>query len=185
MIDRVRQNWQYWEEAIDTNFILSRLDPSEVKKATIFSGQDTEYRKSRVKFLNDPEVQELLWWYVKRASFRMEIGVHNSAEIQYTEYHASEQGHYDWHHDVNWPEPNVLNGNFMDRKISITVQLSDPSEYEGGDFSFNEVQNPDPISVKKKGTVLCFPSLLQHRVSPVTEGVRKSMVAWFSGPTWR
>ena len=71
-----------------------------------------------------------------------------------------------------------------DRKLSVTVQLSDPSEYEGGGFEFLECPNPDESS-RKKGTVLVFPSYLKHRVLPVTKGTRKSLVAWFEGPRWK
>lgn len=64
------------------------------------------------------------------------------------------------------------------------MQLSDSSEYEGGSFEFMEVEQPQE-EAKTKGTALIFPSYLQHRVTPVTEGVRKSLVAWFSGPRWQ
>lgn len=108
------------------------------------------------------------------------VNVFKNAEIQYTEYHASENGHYDWHHDIDW---NADDG--LDRKLSITVQLSDPSEYEGGDFQFTEIPNPEMQDAKQKGSVLIFPSYLIHQVSPVTQGVRKSLVAWFKGPKWQ
>ena len=102
----------------------------------------------------------------------------NDVEIQYTEYHATEGGKYDWHHDVDWN-----NSGGTDRKLSLTVQLSDPSDYDGGYFEFLEVEQP-PASSKTKGAVLAFPSYLAHRVAPVTRGVRRSLVAWFHGPTW-
>ena len=99
--------------------------------------------------------------------------------IQYTEYHGSNEGKYDWHHDVDWNN----NGN-ADRKLSITIQLSDPQDYEGGTFEFDEVENPQ-LEFKDKGTILIFPSYLKHRVLPVTSGVRKTLVAWVSGPRWQ
>jgi PKHD-type hydroxylase len=111
-------------------------------------------------------------------SFRVQI-LRQKTEIQYTEYHATNRGKYDWHHDVDWNNPSGL-----DRKLSVTVQLSDPSEYEGGDFQFMEVEQPSE-EAKTKGTILMFPSYLQHRVTPVTDGVRKSLVLWFTGPRWQ
>ena len=112
----------------------------------------------------------------QKAAFN--IDVDNQAEMQFTEYHAAQRGHYDWHQDVHW------NGQAAaDRKISITVQLSDGDDYEGGDFEFDDVKtNAD---FRSKGTVLVFPSYLRHRVLPVTSGTRRSLVAWFFGPRWK
>ena len=67
---------------------------------------------------------------------------------------------------------------------TLIIQLSDSTEYEGGDFTFSEVESPNQTS-KDKGTVLVFPSYLQHKVTPVTKGERKSLVAWFEGPQWK
>ena len=121
--------------------------------------------------------------HVNQTSISMSViskcQLENICDIQFTEYHANKGGHYDWHIDVNW------NGNeARDRKLSVTVQLSDTSEYEGGGFEFIECQTPDASS-RLKGTVLVFPSYLQHRVLPITSGTRKSLVAWFEGPRWQ
>ena len=72
-----------------------------------------------------------------------------------------------------------------DRKLSITVQLSDPTEYEGGDFYFAAGENPDMEAMRKKGSVMVFPSYMVHAVKPVTKGVRRSLVCWFEGDRWR
>jgi PKHD-type hydroxylase len=73
------------------------------------------------------------------------------------------------------------------RKVSITVQLSDPSEYEGGDLQYFRGGNPDNADTvfKKKGYVFLFPSYMMHRVTPVTQGVRKSLVLWVGGEHYR
>jgi len=42
-----------------------------------------------------------------------------------------------------------------------------------------------PREAKKMGSVIAFPSYINHKVSPVTKGLRKSLVAWVSGPRWR
>ena len=95
--------------------------------------------------------------------FNIEVG--NKAEMQFTEYNAKQRGHYDWHHDVHW------NGQAdTDRKLSVTIQLSDTSEYQGGDFEFDEVKTT--ADFRSKGTVLVFPSYLRHRVLPLTSGTR-------------
>ena len=100
------------------------------------------------------------------------------AEMQVAEYSAEGGGHYGWHHDVEW---NGQGG--RDRKLSVTVQLSAPTDYVGGDFDFEEVKTT--ANFRAKGTVLVFPSYLRHAIHPVTAGTRKALVAWFLGPRWR
>ena len=76
-------------------------------------------------------MRDLLWEYVKRANINaFGVDVDNYAEMQFTEYHGTENGHYHWHHDIHWTAD--VNS---DRKLSITVQLSDPEDYEGGTSS--------------------------------------------------
>lgn len=101
-------------------------------------------------------------------------------DIQYTIYKGENGGHYNWHHDVFW-----VNNKCVHRKLSMTVQLTDPEEYEGGDFEFDLAFPQNPAELRKKGTVLVFPSFMMHRVSPVTKGVRKSLVCWIEGPKFR
>ena len=86
-------------------------------------------------------------------------------------------GHYDWHKDAFAP----ING--RQRKLSISVLLNDPSEFSGGDFEFKELA-PEQQAVMGKGSILVFPSFLEHRVKPVTKGQRFSAVCWASGPAF-
>ena len=175
-----RQNWLYWHESIDTGSILDIASKEVVTDATTFGGMNEQYRRSQIAWLTGNEaIMNLLWPYVNAAANTMGIEADAVAEFQYTEYHGSQEAKYDWHHDVDWN-----NSDGFDRKLSVTVQLSDPEDYEGGYFQFAEVENPTD-QCRDKGTVLIFPSYLQHRVTPVTSGVRKTLVAWFSGPTWR
>ena len=105
----------------------------------------------------------------------------NVGGIQFTEYDAAYEGKYDWHMDCDL----LGNGGVFARKISLVLQLSDGDSYEGGDFQFYNVQNPKPEDLRAKGTVVCFPSHVYHRVTQVTKGTRYSLVTWFEGPPWR
>jgi PKHD-type hydroxylase len=96
--------------------------------------------------------------------------------IQLTRYDAADQGHYTWHTDFAGLMPN--------RKISISVQLSGPSEYEGGDLQLLFSDSPFSLA-KDRGALLAFPSFMLHRVKPVTRGTRWSLVAWIVGERWR
>ena len=67
------------------------------------------------------------------------------------------------------------------------MQLSNPSEYEGGVFELTDADftKQDKFNLKQKGSVLIFPSFIKHRVTPVTKGERKSLVGWIEGPSFR
>jgi len=97
-------------------------------------------------------------------------------QAQFTEY--PEGGFYDWHMDcdvVMAHEPPV-------RKISMTLLLNDPSEFEGGDL---ELMSPGKFKPLKQGHATCFASFINHRVAPVTKGIRQSLVVWFGGKPFR
>jgi PKHD-type hydroxylase len=96
--------------------------------------------------------------------------------IQLTNYDQSEHGMYGWHQDYN-------NKN-ISRKLSLVVQLSDPSEYEGGNLQIMTTGQPDNVR-KQRGLVAVFPSYVLHQVTPVTQGSRQSLVAWVSGPAFK
>lgn len=83
--------------------------------------------------------------------------------------------HYDWHLDVGDNDNST-------RKISMSIQLSDPADYDGGNLEFFKVETPD---TRARGTVIFFPSYLHHRITPVTRGIRKSLVGWVHGPAYR
>ena len=70
-----------------------------------------------------------------------------------------------------------------DRKLSVVIQLSDPTTYQGGDFQFQDVETP--VNFRTQGSILVFPSYLPHRVTEITDGVRYSLVDWLEGPRWR
>lgn len=96
--------------------------------------------------------------------------------LQFTEYRAP-SGHYDFHVDCN---PNGLQ-----RKLTVIVQLSDESQYEGGDVVIQNNTPTGAILSKKQGIVQMFPSYTLHQVTPVTKGIRHSLVGWVTGPKFR
>ena len=99
--------------------------------------------------------------------------------FQFAEYNPGD--HYSWHSD--WFLESK--GNYQ-RKLSLTMQLTDPSQYDGGDFQFHELDDgPDGRLLRKQGTILIFPSYLVHRIRPITRGCRHSLVAWYEGPEFR
>jgi len=95
---------------------------------------------------------------------------------QFTEYPKG--GFYDWHTDLD------VNGSFEPpvRKISMTILLSDPSTFKGGELEFIE-KNKTPNL--KQGQAIFFASFIRHRVAPVTKGIRRSLVMWFGGTPFK
>lgn len=175
-----RQNWLYWHKALDVEPILEAARQEVLETATTFGGEKLDYRRSEVCWLTDrQDILKMVSPFALEAAEIMGIDIVPNSLLQYTEYHGTKGGKYDWHHDVDWNKSSGL-----DRKLSVTVQLSDPQDYEGGQFEFSEVETP-PMEARDKGTVLVFPSYLQHTVLPVTSGVRKTLVGWFVGPRWR
>ena len=95
---------------------------------------------------------------------------------QFTEYPKG--GFYDWHIDLDingTHEPPV-------RKISMTILLSDPSTFKGGDLEFME---KNKMPALKQGQAIFFASFIRHRVAPVTKGMRRSLVMWFGGTPFK
>jgi PKHD-type hydroxylase len=96
--------------------------------------------------------------------------------VQYAEY-GPEQ-HYNWHVDTF-----MLSGKPTDRKITVVCLMNDPSEFEAGQLQVRFLQDYTVPLVK--GTMIAFPSFLEHRVIPVTSGLRKSATVWINGPRFR
>ena len=134
------------------------------------------YRKSSVSTIeNGPDVAWLfhavgdIAHKLNSKYYRFNLSVLDT--IEYVVYKGEEDGRYDWHHDYN-------EGLSPSRKLTMVIQLSDPSEYEGGQLElFENIQIP-----KQKGLVAMFPSFAYHRVTPVLSGTRKVLVAWIWGP---
>lgn len=145
--------------------------------------KNSDVRRSKVAFI--PPIQEMDWLFskvsrlikqVNAESFNFDISY--IGNIQYTEYHGTNAGTYHDHLDLNTSQ-------FMPRKLSISIQLSHDSEYEGGDLEIKTISDRPYRASRNLGAALIFPSFLLHGVTPVTSGVRKSLVAWINGPEFR
>jgi PKHD-type hydroxylase len=141
------------------------------------------HRKSMVSWVNIN--QETDWIYQHLTKFVIDINkswwnydLTYIERLQYTKYYAEENGRYASHLDP-------LNSNMpYDRKLSFVIQMSDPEEYEGGELLIHTSNEPERIP-KKKGYAIFFPSHMLHEVTPVTSGLRQSLVGWVHGPKLR
>lgn len=184
-MERLRPTFRVFEkgftqEDIDNIPIPDNIQDGLVGDTESGGWSETAVRRSKIGWINNEHLLMFLYRFVNQANMEsFQVDVNMWADMQYTIYDAGDKGHYDWHEDTHF-----LQSSDLDRKLSVTVQLSDGSEYEGGDFELLGVNLPT-AALKTKGTVLVFPSYLKHRVTPVTKGTRKSLVAWFEGPHWR
>jgi predicted 2-oxoglutarate/Fe(II)-dependent dioxygenase YbiX len=143
---------------------------------------NAQIRRSHVVMLGTEEkyawLYEKLWSAAQecnRLFFCVDIaGV--EANVQLARYDSSNLGFYNWHTDFAGIRPL--------RKISISIQLSRPEDYEGGDLELMYGIEPHKLD-KTRGALIAFPSFMLHRVTPVTRGTRWSLVAWILGARWR
>ena len=119
-------------------------------------------------------VAGFLWHYVQRANrenFLYDLRNIDGESLQYTRYSQGE--FYGWHNDAG-----------LVRKLSFSLQLSGPDDYEGGNVQFIDEAGKSYFAPRKRGTIVLFDSRTQHRVLKVTKGVRKSIVGWCVGKRW-
>jgi PKHD-type hydroxylase len=137
-------------------------------------------RKSNTSWLSPSHGNEWIFQQLTQAAMFMnekffKFDLLGFAEgIQFVEY-ESPGGKYDPHVDC------MYDGNI--RKLSISVQLSDGNDYEGGDVTCN--YGNELVMPRTQGTALAFPSYALHGVKPVTKGTRYSLVAWITGPQFK
>jgi len=124
-------------------------------------------------------------------------------DLQYTIYNHRPDGtkgdFYTWHTDAVFKQYGD-----KQRKLSFSLQLSSPDDYEGGAFEYidahktfdrlvpnqktlqlDDIVKSLPFSAKEKGTIIVFPSHVHHQVKPVTHGTRISLVGWMVGKNWK
>lgn len=183
------QNYYYFSQGFsDEELAKIKNDSAFIPFITAGIGSDTaenlEVRSSSIKWI--PKNDKWAWLYDKLMAMIVEanntlwkFNLYSAIDdIQYTEYYADKGGHYTWHQDIG---PDILSL----RKVSITVQLSDTDEYEGGDLEYWKGGESIDKAPRGKGVVFIFPSYMMHRVTPVTKGVRRSFVLWVGGEHYK
>lgn len=177
------ESWAWWDNVFADHELdwLQKIAKHAEQTAATGSGVDREIRRSQVAWVTN--AQDTAWIFEKLAPvaaemnakyFRFDLTGFGEA-LQLTNYDQSENGMYGWHVDY---------GGDVSRKLSLVVQLTDPSEYEGGNLQVLTTSRPETVR-KKRGLVAAFPSYVLHQVTPVTQGSRQSLVAWVSGPAFK
>lgn len=153
--------------------------------------QHLETRDSEVYFFRDKhtenkilkkviEINRSAWNFSLTELEILQLGVYQNG------------GHYIWHADNN----DAVHSDNLPRKVSFSLLLNSGREFKGGELeleTWNTGENAkldNPFTSyklkppKKAGTLIVFPSYVRHKVHPVTEGIRYSLVGWIKGPNW-
>tara|TARA_Y100001951_G_scaffold82648_1_gene71182 strand:- start:124 stop:705 length:582 start_codon:yes stop_codon:yes gene_type:complete len=156
--------------------------PGKVGAATKHGLYKANYRTSLISWIPFKEMNpfyhriETAMMAINRNHFGFE-GMCLTEQGQFTEYKKG--GFYDWHMDAN-----VSGGSQTPvRKVSMTILLSNRSDFDGGELEFFKEHNkPPPL---QQGQAIFFASFIRHRVTKVTRGMRSSLVMWFGGPPFK
>lgn len=191
----MKGEWCYFkkwfnDEQCDSILEMAQDIPSERSKIGTDTGirENDDFRRSNIRFIQEADTRfqflfDDIWKMARQANNDwFDFQLSKLDYIQLAEYDSAELGEYKRHHDVFW-----MNGDpKYHRKLSCVIQLTDPSEYEGGDLLFHNTSAvPDSNEIRERGTVIFFPSFVEHQASAVTKGIRHSLASWIDGPKWK
>lgn len=158
---------------------------------------ETQYTEASIGSLKDSVLSlearnsKITWWYEDHWVCSIFSHYFNIVNRNFWEYDLTyldgiqvtsyeENDHYRWHSDY---------GTSTDarhtRKLSASLLVTDPNEFEGGDLEFIDYHGNTVVAPRTKGTMVVFDSRIPHRVTPITKGKRVSLVAWMLGPKLR
>jgi PKHD-type hydroxylase len=178
-----RPIWYLGKVGLDVcdNFIrgFSNTVLNEASMGEASEKKDTNYRNTQIQFApSNHSIEKILKDFAYEANIKCDWNyiIDQNEHVQFAKY--SESHHYSWHTDTF-----TLGLKDTDRKITVVCLLNEPSEFEGGDFQIRLYQ--DYTVPLEKGSVVAFPSILEHRVVPIKSGTRYSATTWISGPRFK
>lgn len=178
------ETWAYWDLVFSKEECQKIIEigiKNKLSEGTIATGKDKKARDSKVSWLTPSD--ELEWMYRRITDIVTEL---NNRYFKFDLY-----GFIEGFQFTHYQEPggkyikHVDRGlNFYTRKLSLSVQLSDPDSYKGGDLLLYSEEKPI-TAPREQGKLILFPSFTMHEVKPVTKGERYSLVAWITGPQFK
>ena len=178
--------WQGLFGADELDRLERYCDGLVLEQARLTSGGEAPIRATQVAWVLRKSETEDLYRKMEAIVLRLNAEHFRSdlsglTALQYAVYREAESGYFDWHNDYgrdrNDPgqEP---------RKLTLSLQLSDADAYEGCDLQVRAA-HPVDVAPRQRGALVAFRATALHRVTPITRGVRKSLVAWAAGPEYR
>ena len=191
-----KYSFAYWENFFseeELNKILSLKEWDNVENAKIKMCEegngrptiDSNLRRTNISWIDNNQDTKFIWdklsltiAEVNSRYFQFNLtGLYEN--IQLGCYKSESLDEYGWHVDTTLSAYGVM------RKLSIALLLSDIAEFEGGDLELKPSSDTPVKLEQKKGRAWFFPSYMLHRVTPVTKGIRKSLVVWVGGPPFK
>ena len=203
-----QSTWYYTDLPTDVVDIIERdltekFDPQMADSKLHGDNLNKEKRNSQNTWIpTEHWVGGFMWHYIMRANrenFMYDLRNIDGESMQYTRYQEGQ--FYGWHNDAGLATQykpvstnnredglaqDFVNENIeLVRKLSFSMQLSHPDDYEGGNVQLLDETGKSYIAPRKRGSIILFDSRTQHRVHKVKKGVRKSIVGWTVGPRWK
>lgn len=183
----LKHSYWLWDSVLPKEFcnlVIKETDWTKKQKGTVFENNDFKVNE-KARITNVVWVDSMspigcvAITYINSANAQAgwNYNINSMESVQIGQYKKT--GHYDWHVDIAMPDQNN-----MQRKLSISIQLNDPSEYEGGNLEFKDIPEKEQPKLLQ-GSIIVFPSFLQHRVTPIISGTRYSAVTWAGGPAFK
>ena len=186
--------WWKFDNALDDETVdkILEIGKGEWQTAEVMDKDNPvkeDIRKTDLIWNNEQWLYDTFWGYMQLANHGAGGNLELSCAESFQLGRYTDGGHYDFHIDnagfQTMKSDNIMNG--TTRKLSMVCWLNE--DFEGGEFEFHDtVSSKDDTSriIKPtKGTIVFFPSWLAHKVHPVTEGTRYSLVTWFRGQPLR
>lgn len=155
------------------------IAPKDATMGIAGEEQDKTGRDTTVRFCGKEHwfgLQMFKYGFIANQECNWNFLLNDHEAVQYAEYSPGQ--HYDWHIDTFY-----LSGASYDRKVTVVCLMNDPSEFEGGELKIRfRTEYTVPLS---RGSVIAFPSFLEHKVTPVASGKRCSATMWLNGPRFR
>tara|TARA_B100000674_G_scaffold421870_1_gene373747 strand:+ start:709 stop:1275 length:567 start_codon:yes stop_codon:yes gene_type:complete len=186
----LQSQWYFTGLPVDIIKILEKdlnkyFDPSMEESKLVDNQIDKHKRNSMNTWIpTEHWIGGWVWHYIMKSNkqnFLYDITNIEEESMQYTQYGEGE--FYNWHIDSGISQMKKPD-DFI-RKISFSLQLSEPDEYEGGNLELIDENRKRYVAPRQRGSLILFDSRTQHRVCKVTKGVRKSLVGWVVGPRWK
>lgn len=156
-----------------------KTEAGELAGKTIYLDSAQRDSTLRVPSINNYWLGGLLYYYglISNASWGFNINAHET--IQIADYNKGQ--HFNWHSDL------IPLSGASDRKLTVVCMLSDRSDFTGGELMVRSPQEYNDVHTipLEKGTIVTFPSFLEHVVTPVESGLRRTATMWLTGPCFR
>ena len=194
----LKYNYYYFKKAIPISTCKKILEAGRKRNTQEATTRDKSYshlRNCKVAWITEPWIYDIINPFIhkanKEAGWNFQWDWNQSS--QFTIYEKGQ--YYSWHTDQT-PDPFKHKNKNLDgkhRKLSLTLQLTDKTKYKGGDFQFAwiQVDKKNLLNIKTVddakdiGTIIIFPSFINHQVLPITQGKRESLVNWSIGKSFK